>query len=228
VLDAVRVDAKRLQRGLTKTDVDKLEEYYESIRDIETRLGKEERWLDVPKPKSDVTEPDPGLTGREEIRIMYDLLVAALRTDVTRVVTYRQPVGTLLRSLGLSITPHNMSHYSPGERMEASQQRDETQSELLAGLFDKLKRVKEPDGSSLFDHTCLVYGSNIRTIHYLDNCPTIVAGGGAGIQHGRHVVLPGKSTPLCNLWVTLLRGLGLSVDSHGDSTGTLAELRPSS
>jgi len=63
--------------------------------------------------------------------------------------------------------------------MEASQKRDIAQSELLAGLIDNLKATKEPDGTSLFDHTTLAYGSNIRSAHYLDNCPTVLAGGGA-------------------------------------------------
>jgi hypothetical protein len=118
-----------------------------------------------------------------------------------------------------------MSHYLPGERMKASQQRDIAQSELLAGLIDRLKATTEPDGTSLFDHTVLAYGSNIRTIHYLDNCPTLISGGGAGIKHGSHLVLPGKSTPLCNLWLTLLHGIGVNVHSHGDSTGVLGDLQ---
>lgn len=223
VLDAVLTDARDLQRCLTKTDTDKLDEYFQSIRDIETRLGKDEQWLTVPKPKSALAEPGSGLAGRDEVKLMYDLIVAALQTDSTRVITYRQPVGTLLASLGLKVAPHDMSHYSPGDRMIASQQRDEAQSELLAGLIDKLKATKEVDGTSLFDHTCLLYGSNIRTIHYLDNCPTVIAGRGAGIQLGRHVVLP-KNTPLCNLWLTVLNGLGVQAERHGDSTDVLDEL----
>lgn len=67
-------------------------------------------------------------------------------------------------------------------------------------------------------------GSNIRTIHYLDNCPTVLAGGGAGIKLGQHVVLP-KDTPLCNVWLTLLNGIGVNIDRHGDSTGIVGELR---
>jgi hypothetical protein len=116
-----------------------------------------------------------------------------------------------------------MSHYSPGDRMVASQMRDTTQSELLAGLIDKLKDVKESDGRSLFDHTCLAYGSNIRTIHYLDNCPTLLTGGAANIKLGHHLVLA-KDTPLCNVWLTLLRGLGVDAERHGDSTGVVKEL----
>ena len=224
VLDAVLTDARRVKRGLNRTDTDKLDEYFESIRDIETRLSKEEQWLTVSKPGGAIAEPKEGLVGQDEIQLMYDLIVAALQTESTRVITYRQPVGTLLQSLSVRVAPHDMSHYLPGERMEASQKRDTAQAELLAGLIDQLKATKEPDGTSLFDHTVLAYGSNIRTIHYLDNCPTLVCGGGAGIKHGRHVVLPDKSTPLCNLWLTLLQGIGVHVRSHGDSTGVLSAL----
>ncbi len=223
VLDAVREDAKRVQNGLTKTDIDKLDEYYQSIRDIEVRLGKDEQWLSVPKSKPPVAEPKPGLAGKDEIKVMYDLILAALQTDSTRVLTYRQPVGTLLQSLGTKVAPHDMSHYSPGDRMAASQKRDETQSELLAGLIDKLKATKEADGTSLFDHVALAYGSNIRTIHYLDNCPTVLTGGAAKLKFGHHLVLP-KDTPLCNVWLTMLHGLGIEAERHGDSTGLVKQL----
>lgn len=224
VLDAARTDAKRMQRGLSKADADKLEEYFQSIRDIELRLAKDEQWLTVPKVKPTVTEPKPGLAGKEEIRVMYDLIVAALQTDSTRVITYRQPVGTLLQSLDLKIAPHDMSHYLPGERMEASKKRDAAQSQLLSGLLDKLKAVQESDGSRLFDHTCVAYGSNIRSIHFLDNCPTLLSGGGASIKLGQHLVLP-KDTPLANVWLTLLQGIGIDAERHGDSTGPVGELR---
>jgi hypothetical protein len=227
VLDAVLEDAKRVQNGLTKTDTDKLDEYFQSIRDIEMRLGKDEQWLSVEKAKPPIAEPKPGLAGKEEIRVMYDLIVAAIQTDSTRVITYRQPVGTLLQSLDLKVAPHDMSHYSPGDRMAASQRRDTSQSELLAGLIDKLKATKEVDGSSLFDHVALAYGSNIRTVHFLDNCPTVLTGGGAKLKLGRHLVLP-KDTPLCNVWLTMLRGIGIDdkqLPRHGDSTGVVSALQ---
>jgi hypothetical protein len=97
------------------------------------------------------------------------------------------------------------------------------QSELLAGLIDKLKSVREPDGSRLFDHTTLVFGSNIRTVHSLENCPTLIAGNGARLRLGHNLVVP-KDTPLCNAWLTLLKGSGLSLERHGDSTGVIKEL----
>ncbi|MDE0838823.1 MAG: DUF1552 domain-containing protein [Kiritimatiellae bacterium] len=224
VLDAVLLDAKRVQRGLSKTDTDKLDEYFQGIRDIETRLGKDEDWLEVSKAKPGMEAPREGLKGREEIKVMYDLIAAALQTDSTRVMTYRQPVAALLQSMDINVAPHNMSHYVEGERMDASEQRDVAQSELLAGFLDKLKATKEADGSRLFDHVALAYGSNIRSIHYLDNCPTIVAGGGADLKLGQQLVLS-KDTPLCNVWLTMLQGIGVKSERHGDSSGVVKELQ---
>jgi hypothetical protein len=223
LLDTVLQEAKDLQRSLTKADVEKLEEYFQGIREIETRLSKDEQWQAVPKPRPPVQAPPEGPLGREEIRLMYDITVAALQTDSTRVVTYRLPISNLLSSLGVRVAAHDMSHYNPGERMEASQKRDAANSELLAGLLDKLKAVSESDGTRLFDHTTVVYGSNISNVHNLTNCPTLLTGGGAGIKRGHHIVAP-KDTPLCNVWLTLLRGAGLEIERHGDSTGVLKEL----
>jgi hypothetical protein len=225
VLDTVLENARALQRGLGKTDQGKLDEYFQGIRDIETRLSKDEQWIGVAQPKAPVPEPQAGLAGREEIKIMYDIMLAAMQTDSTRVLTYRQPVSTLLTSIGIKVAPHDMSHYHTtlGEKLEASKQRDLTQSDLLAGLIDKLKATKEADGSRLFDHVALAYGSNIRTEHNLDNCPTLLTGGGAGIKLGHNIVAP-KDTPLCNTWLTLLNGIGVQAERHGDSSGVLKEL----
>jgi hypothetical protein len=224
VLDAVLVEAKRVQRGLSKTDTDKLDEYFQGIRDIETRLNKDEDWLDVPKAKAPLEEPEPGLKGKAEIEIMQDLIVAALQTDSTRSLTYRMPGNTLLQSLELKHSAHNVSHYSPGERMEASKVRDKAHSELLARFIDKLKVTKEADGSSLFAHTAVAFGSNISSIHYLTNCPTVLTGGGANLKLGQHLVLP-EDTPLCNVWLTMLHGMGIDVERHGDSSGVVTELQ---
>ncbi|MBP6785389.1 MAG: DUF1552 domain-containing protein [Verrucomicrobiales bacterium] len=225
VLDAVLENARSLQRGLGKTDTAKLDEYFQGIREIETRLSKDEQWIGVPQPQAPLPEPQPGLAGREEIKIMYDIILAAIQTDSTRVLTYRQPVSTLLTSLGIKVAPHDMSHYHStlGEKLDASKQRDLAQSELLAGLLDKLKATKEADGSTLFDHVALAYGSNIRTEHNLDNCPTLLAGGGAGIKLGKNIVAP-KDTPLSNAWLSLLHGVGVEAERHGDSSGVLKEI----
>lgn len=164
------------------------------------------------------------MNGKEQIKVIYDMMVAALQTDTTRVIGYQHPINALLPSLWHNLDGHNMSHYSPGPRMAASQARDQALSELLAGLIDKLQATKEPDGSSLFDHTSVVLGSNVRSQHYLDNCPTLLTGGGAGIKLGQHIVMKDPKTPLCNVWLTLLKGVGVKADAFGDSTGVVEEL----
>ncbi len=227
VLDAVVDNAKSLQRGLAKNDNAKLEEYFQSIRDIETRLSKEEQWMEVPRPNAPLKEPAATANGngREEIKLIYDIMIAAMQTDSTRVMTFRQPVATLLTAMDIKVHPHDMSHYHTtlGEKLDASQRRDIAQSELLAGFLDKLKATKEADGSTLFDNIALAYGSNIRTGHELSNCPTIITGRGAGLKLGHSIVAP-KDTPLCNAWLTMLHGVGVNVVRHGDSTGTVSEL----
>jgi hypothetical protein len=224
VLDAVNAQAKGIAKRLSRDDRDKLGEYLQSIREIETRLAKDESWMGRPKPKTELRQPpEVPASGIEEVRLMHDLMIAGLRTDSTRVITYRQPHWNLMKALDIDYHPHDVSHYAPGSRMEASQKRDRKMSELLAELIDKLAAVKEADGSSLLDQVALSFGSNIRSVHSLDNCPTILAGGGAGLSHGRHVVAS-KDTPLCNLWLTLIRGLGVEAERHGDSTGVVKEL----
>ena len=224
VLDSVMIEAKDMQRALTKSDTDKLDEYFQSIRDIETRLSKAEQWMDVPKSKSPLNQPDKALVGRSEIEMMYKLMVAAIQTDNTRVITYREPGSGLLRSLGAGGNPHNVSHYRPGGETEVSSKlRDKAHSELLAGLIDKLKATREVDGSSLFDHTVMAFGSNIRSIHYLNNPPTLISGGGANLKMGHNLVLR-SGTPLNNVWLTMLQGIGVNAEKHGDSTGIVSEL----
>ena len=226
VLDTVLTDAGSVKRTLNATDIQKLDEYFQSIREIEIRLAKEEKWLTIDKkqPAKSLKEPDESLEGVEEIRMMYDLMVAAMQVDATRVFTYRMPCDALIRSLGATMTSHTMSHYSEGERRTVSMNRDTTHAKLLAEFFDKLKVTKEADSSSLFDHCAITFGSNLSSVHSLTNCPTLIAGGGSGFKHGRHLVMPNPKTPLCNLWLSTLRGAGVAAKSFGDSTGVIEEL----
>ena len=225
-LDTVLSDARSVKRGLTKTDIDKLDEYFESIRDIETRISKEESWLNVPKkkPANPVKEPGESLEGAPAVQAVYDLMVAAMQVDATRVFTYRLPSDSFCASIGSSFSAHNLSHYAGTERTKDSILRDQAHAKLVAGLMDKLKATKEADGSSLLDNVALTFGSNLRSKHSLNNCPTLIAGGGAGFKQGRHLVMKEEKTPLCNLWLSTLRGSGVNADTFGDATGVIDEL----
>ncbi|MDF1814321.1 MAG: DUF1552 domain-containing protein [Verrucomicrobiales bacterium] len=226
VLDTVLSDARSVKRKISTSDNEKLDEYFQSVREIEVRLSKEEQWLGVEKKQPDppVTEPSDSLVGYGELGTMADLMVAAMQVDASRVYTYRMPLDTVIASLGANISAHTMSHYSHGERRDVSEMRDLHYAKFLAAFIDKLKASKEADGSSLLDHVSLTMGTNLFSVHTLRNCPTLIAGGGAGFQHGRHLVMDEEKTPLCNLWLSQLKGCGVEAESFGDSTGVIKEL----
>lgn len=226
VLDSVLENARSIGRKLGRDDREKMQEYVQSVREIEVRISKEDSWLGVEKkkPADAVREPGESLEGVEEIRAMYDLMVASMQVDATRVFTYRMPADSMIASLGATMSAHSMSHYSVPERRAISQKRDKYHAILLAEFMDKLKKTTEADGSSLLDHVAITLGSNISSVHTLNNCPTLIAGGGAGFKQGRHLVMDTPKTPLCNLWLSTLHGCGIQTASHGDSTGIIEEL----
>jgi len=226
VLDVVRLDAGGMKRKLSQGDQEKLDEYFTGVRQIEKGLLRQAAWADIPKPDAPFAAPDEGLTGEEAIKLMYDMIIVALQTDATRVVTYRQPVCSLLAGMGISLKAHSLSHYGFSEpRIQASRQRDKKCTSLFADFLDRLKEAKDMDGSRLFDNCIVSYGTNLRSGHELKNLPAILSGGGApGIKHGRHIVLPNEDTPLANYWLTLMQQAGMETESFSHSTGIVSEL----
>ena len=225
ILDAVAGNSRYLNAKLTRTDKEKLDEYFQSIREIEQGLIKEAAWAQQAKPKVEFKLPKQ-IDGIAEIKLTYELMALALQSNQTAVISYRQPTNSLLKSLGIHQDPHALSHYSGSTtRTAASEKRDHMCTELLANFLDLLKSKKLADGSSLYEQSTLCWGSNIRTGHMLKNLPMIVAGNALEkIKHGRHLILPEEDTPLSNLWLTLLQQYGIPVDHFGDSRGTVSEL----
>ena len=226
ILDVVRINGGGMKRTLSKSDQEKLDEYFTGVRQVEKGLERQARWADIPKPKAPFEAPNEGLTGEEAIKLMYDMMIIALQTDATRVVSYRLPVCSLLSGMGITLKAHSLSHYGFSQpRIDASQQRDLKCTALLAHLLDRLKEARDMDGSRLFDNCIVSYGTNIRSGHELKNVPAILSGGGAKrIQHGRHIMLPDEDTPLANYWLTLMQQAGVPIDSFSHSTGIVPEL----
>jgi hypothetical protein len=226
ILDIVKINAGSMKRTLGKDDQDKLDEYFTGVRQVETGLERQAKWADIPKPNAPFEAPDEGLTGEEAIKLMYDMMIIALQTDATRVVSYRLPVCSLLSSIGIKLMAHSLSHYGFSQpRIDASRQRDQKCMALLAHFLDRLKEAKDIDGSRLYDNCIVSYGTNIRSGHELKNVPAILTGGGAkDIKHGRHLVLPKEDTPLANYWLTLIQQAGVPVDQFSHSTGSIPEL----
>lgn len=226
ILDIVRMDANGIKRTLSKGDNLKLDEYFTGVRQVEKGLERQAIWADVPKPQPTMDEPPEGVSGEQAIQLMYDMMIVALQTDATRVITYRQPVCSVLTGMGIALKAHSLSHYGFSEaRTQASRQRDKKCMSLFAHFLDRLKEATDSDGSRLFDNCIVSYGTNLRSGHELKNVPALISGGGAkDIKHGSNIVLPEEDTPLANFWLTLMQQAGMEIESFSHSTGIIPDL----
>lgn len=232
ILDAVRDQAKDLQRNVPVTDRERLDQYFTSVRDLEQRMDLAKEWEKRPKPSVDYPLPvDPGSPRQymDKTKLMYDMARLAFETDSTR------SIALMLDSMnspainfdGKQFTAdyHSMSHHGKSEpKLKLLKSADELHMDLLGGLFADLKGVKE-DGDTLLDRTMIVYGSNMNSAqtHATTNLPVIFAGG--GFKHGQHLVFDQKHNyPLPNLFVSILQQQGIETDKFASSTGTMRGL----
>ena len=155
------------------------------------------------------------------------MVVTAMQSDSTRVISYMLPTLRVLESLNTRTNPHKMSHKASGELDPKSvhQQRDRMLAELVSGFVRKLKSTKEADGSSLLDHSLVVYGSTLRQGHGTSDVPLLLAGhGGGGLNQGQNLVYQSKATPLANLWLSMLRHVGVDTNQFANSERVLTEI----
>ena len=225
VFDILEFESSSTKRILGKEDREKLEEYTTSIRDIETSLSREREWLDIPYPKASLPKPPEELQGEREILAMFKMIIAAWQTDTTRVITYRMPDAGLLKGMGISSTPHTLSHYGSNTSLhDLNLQRTRKWMQLYSGFIDQLRASKDPldpNGGSLFDNSLVYNGGGLRTAHRNTNVPCLLTGGGfQGLVHGQHRLAPKENTPLANLWTTMLQDAGVAVDRFADANAT--------
>lgn len=228
ILDAVLGDANSLKRKLNKNDGQKLDEYFSSVRDVETKLALDQQWLSVPKPKAPIEEPkNKGLT--LDLPALYDLIALALQTDSTRVATLEIASGFVASALGIRKGYHGLSHHGKvKDSIEMLVQIELYQMEQFARFIEKLRSIREPDtDGTLLDNTMVLMGSGMgdANSHTNSDLPIILAGG--GFRHGEHKAYPkvsNRRVPLCNLFVSMLQRFGVETDQFSQGTGTLNEL----
>jgi hypothetical protein len=226
IMDTVMEEAKDFERGLGNQDRRKLEEYFESVREVEQRLVKSQDWTRRPKPHVDAKPPTDIASSVEvpaRVRLMIDLMHLALQTDSTRFITFAlNGLNAVPIIPGVTQDWHNLSHHGQDPAKLAELRVVEIQQMQLFGeLLTKLKNTRE-DGETLLDRTIVMFGSNLgnASSHDNKNLPIIVAGG--GFRHGQHLAFdPKKNPPLCNLYVQFLQRLGAEVNAFGSSSGTI-------
>lgn len=229
ILDFVLEDASNLRSKLSGKDKQKVEEYLESLRDVEKRVAAFE--LANPAglvPSGQVPKGVPG-DYSDHIRLMGDMMILAFQTDSTRVATFmfaNEGSNRSYRSVGVPDGHHDMSHHSGDPaKLEAKRKIDQFHVQQLAYILNRMDSIKESNGTML-DNTMLVYGGGIGdgNRHNHDDLPILVAGGGnLGLKGGRHVRYP-SNTPMNNLFLSMLDRLGIPVETLGDSTGKLQGL----
>jgi hypothetical protein len=230
-----------LKRRLGPADVRKLDQYLDSIRDIERRIQ-----IASAKPPAnlpDVTRPAGiPIDWVEHVKLMMDLQVLAYQADLTRVATFQTAKeGSVMTfpQIGVNMQHHEASHhnYDPA-KLDALHRINVHQSDLFAYYLTKLDAVKEASGS-LLDNSVILFGSTLSnpTVHSQKDLPVMLAGGAGGrLKGGRFIRVPGdpptwpfaakwpvkSPTPMTNLHLTLLELVGVPTDKLGDSTGPLS------
>lgn len=234
VLDVVREDAQRLARDVSRDDRRKLDEYLDSVRDLERRIAacSAIAAADGAAARAAVLEgaarPEEGspASHEEHVRLMLDLVVLAFQADVTRVATFM--FGNAVSGLDMSFLEgvkgghHEISHHENRPEKTVPYQRiNRWHVGEFARFVQKMAAIPDGDGS-LLDHSLVVFGCAMRdgNAHDPNDLPIVVAGRGGGLPVGQHLAFP-KPTPLCSLWLALLQRMGVEAESFGDSCGPL-------
>jgi hypothetical protein len=225
ILDSVSDKLATLRRQLGSADRNKLAEYADAVRDVEQRIQKAEEQEALELPAIEQPQGVPPVF-EDHLALMFDLKVLALRSDLTRVISFmisKEQSARPYPQIGVAEAHHPLSHHGNQPELIAQMSRiNRYHAELFAGYVSKLRQTPDGDGS-LLDHMTILYGAGISNsnAHSGENLPLLLAGGGAGrLQGGRHLVFTDKPS-MANLLVTLMEKMDVPVEKHGGSTGRL-------
>jgi len=238
ILDLVASDAKQLNLRIGSADKQQLEQYFNSIRELEKQLERRISWSDKSKPapntagmgdfaKSKRPEGNGDFLYDDYAKLMYDLIALAFQTDSTRIATYvvrKELSGGVYPEFGVSKDYHSLTHHgNDPQNLEELAKVDTIYMQHWAYFLNRLKAIKEGDGT-LLDRTVLGLSSGMGMGHSKDQLPTIVSGGrGLGVEHQGHLKL--NNAPLSSLWQTMLERIGVPIAGQfQDSPGVIKEL----
>lgn len=226
ILDFVTDDARTLHGELGTRDKQKLDEYLNSVREVEVRVQKAEGVERIPDP--DVPTPAGIPTQFEEyIGVMFDMLALAFQTDSTRIATFllaNEGSNRAFPEVNISEGHHYLSHHQRKQEMiDKVAVIDRFYMTAFARFLQKLDSTKDADGQSLLHNSMILYGSGNADgdLHSHTNLPALLAGNGGGtLSPGKFLQSP--SVPMSNLFLAMADRFGLqNIERHGDSTGRL-------
>jgi hypothetical protein len=225
MLDSVTEKLTDLKRDLAPQDQTKVNEYTESVRDVERRIQKAEEQSGIELPPLDQPQGVPPVF-EDHLALMLDLQLLAFQSDLTRVITFmigKEQSARPYPQIGVPEAHHPLSHHNDvPELIERLSRINRYHAELFGKYLAKLRATPDGDGS-LLDHLTIMYGAGLSnsTRHSGVNLPLMLVGGGAGtIKGGRHLAYDDKPS-IANLLVTLMDKMDVPVDHVGGSTGKL-------
>jgi len=229
LLDSFNSDIAKLKGRLGNPDRVRLDQYLDSVRQIEREIERAEKAVaDNKTPDMDRPVGVPAAFA-DHAKLMFDLQVLAFQANITRVVTFqltREESNRTYPEIGVADPHHPTSHHgNDPEKLAKLAKINTFHMSLFADFLQKLKATPDGDGS-LLDHTVYVYGSGMgnSSLHDHERLPMLVAGGAAtGLKGNRHIRYE-KGMDLANLHLTLLDRVGVHLDSFGDSTGEIQQL----
>jgi hypothetical protein len=228
ILDMIKDRAKALNGELGAGDQAKLEQYLDTVRELERRVtvASTRNLTGITVPNAPVGELDDF---DKQVRLMFDLLALAYQADLTRIASFvmvSEGTNRTYNFVGVPDSFHPVSHHSNDkERIRRLKVIERYHMERFADFLKKLASFKEGDGSIL-DHSLFLYGSNMSNSNQHDNypLPEILVGGANGKHVGGKNVTPAPRTPLANLHLTILDKVGIQMPKFGNSTGLMSEV----
>ncbi|MFT6621259.1 MAG: hypothetical protein ACJASX_004176 [Limisphaerales bacterium] len=258
VLDDNLAEVRALSQKMSTTDKGRLDQYLTSVREAEIRTRRADAWLDTPLPK--ISEADRKRTNRDiaktqagdYFRTVYDLIVLAFQTDVTRVATFSlggEGDAFAIPEIGITESRHQLSHHGGDEGyMEKLTNYDTFAIEQFGYFLSRLDETKDLNGKSLLGSTMSLFGSGMSYGHSHGNAnlPLVLAGGtDLGLKHGSHLDFnqghfdgytldkPGDHYRLCsrpantdahmsNLLLLMAQKMGVGTDQFGDSNKVIS------
>jgi hypothetical protein len=253
VLDANLAEVRRLEQKMGAADKGRMEQYLSSVREAEIRTRRADSWLDTPLPavsdevRKRTNRDVPQTMAGDYFRTVYDLIVLAFQTDVTRVATFSlggEGDAFSIPEIGITESRHQLSHHGgdPGY-MEKLTKYDTFAIEQFSYFLSRLSETQDLNGKPLLNTTMSLFGSGMSYGHSHGNAnlPLVLAGGSdLGLRHGAHLDFnqghfkgyqldkPGEHYSLCsrpanpnahmsNLLLLMAQRMGVETDKFGDS-----------
>jgi len=226
ILDSILQEARSLRTKVGAPDRVRLDSYLENIREIERRIQRTEA-----RNAAEVSAVDAPLgipeSFEDHMGLMFDLLVVAYQSDLTRIFTFmtgREASQRTYPALGYRETHHDIAHHArQAEKMEQHTRINTYFALLFAKFLEKLKNSPEADGSVL-DNSLIAFGAGMSDGQAHNSYPlpfSLIGGAGGRIKGNRFIVAP-EWTPVANVWLSVASVFGSPIERIGESTGPLA------